>query len=541
MTSSRIAHRTLPLRWLLPALIAFFPEAAGPAPASGHVHAHLRFVVGLRQGLVASPQDGRLLVILGRRGDGEPRLGIGLPDKNDAILLGRDVRGLRPGGSMEVDDSAAAYPLRSLDDLPAGDYYVQALLATNRDLRGINRPGDLFSVPVKVSLSPRRREPVRLDLSLQEPPETLPPDTRFVKYLKIPSRLLSEFHGRPIYLRAAVILPRVYDEDPSRRYPLWIHIGGYGQRYTDAAQWMGGGSEFERAWAAPDAPSLLVLHLDGAGPFGDPYQVNSANNGPYGDAVTQELIPYVEKTFRAMGTPASRVLEGASTGGWVSLALQVFYPDLFNGAWSFCPDGVDFRAFQLLNIYSDDNAYVNARGFERPSARNVDGDVLFTMRRELQLENVLGAGDSWTLSGEQWGAWNAVYSPRRADGMPVPLWDPATGKIDHAVAESWKKYDLRLQLEGHWKELGPRLQGKIHVWVGDADTFFLNNAVHLLDNFLAGARPAYQGSITYGPREKHCWMGLSERELMARLAAAAGEGPAIVSRSARGGGACDRR
>jgi S-formylglutathione hydrolase FrmB len=267
---------------------------------------------------------------------------------------------------------------------------------------------------------------------------------------------------------------------------------------------------------------MLVLQLDGAGPFGDPYQVNSANNGPYGDAVTLELIPYVEKTFRGIGTPESRVLDGGSTGGWVSLALQVGYPDAFNGTWSFCPDGVDFRAFQLVDIYSDANAYVNAHGFERPSARDVNGDILFTMRLELRLENVLGSEDSWTLSGGQWGAWNAAYGPKGSNGKPAPLWDPATGAIDHSVAENWKEHDLRLLLEQNWPDLGPRLRGKIHIWVGEADTYFLNNAVHLLENFLVTASPPYEGSITYGPRQEHCWAGISEQELEARMAAATG-------------------
>jgi S-formylglutathione hydrolase FrmB len=438
------------------------------------------------------------------------------------VILGRDARGLAPGGSVEVDARAAAYPIPELSDLPAGEYFVQALLATNRDLRGLNRPGDLYSVPLRAHLDPRRRRLLRLELTEREPPDTPPPDTEFVRYVKIQSRLLTEFHGRPIFLRSGVILPRDFGKDPSRRYPLRIHIGGYGERYTSVARWMKEGSEFRKAWAAPDAPSMLVLHLDGAGPFGDPYQVNSENNGPYGDAVTRELIPYVEVKFRGIGTPASRVLDGGSTGGWVSLALQIHHPDAFSGAWSFCPDGVDFRALQLVDIYSDANAYVNSHGFERPSARDINGDVLFTMRNELQLENVLGAGDSWTLSGQQWGAWNAAYGPRGSDGNPATLWDPTTGEIDHAVAEAWKKHDLRLHLQERWADLGPRLRGKIHVWVGEADTFFLNNAVHLLEEFLLAARPAYEGSITYGPRKEHCWVDLSERELMARMAAAAG-------------------
>ncbi len=277
------------------------------------------------------------------------------------------------------------------------------------------------------------------------------------------------------------------------------------------------GSEFHDVWMADDAPRMIFVLLDGAGPLGDPYQVNSANHGPYGDAVTRELIPYIEKTYRGIGRGSARELDGGSTGGWVSLALQIFYPDYWSGAWSFCPDGVDFRSFQLLNIYEDHNAYVNGHGFERPSARDVTGDVRYTMRHECSLENVLGLGDSWTMSGGQWGAWNATYGPRGKDGRPVPLWNPRTGVINRAATEHWKAYDLRRVLEQNWADLGPKLRGKIHIWVGDADDYFLNNAVHRLDEFLSQAQPPYEGSISYGPGHGHCWIALSEREIMSQM------------------------
>src|SRR5437660_4176116 len=214
---------------------------------------------------------------------------------------------------------------------------------------------------------------------------------------------------------------------------------------------------------------MLLHHLDGPAPYGDPYQVNSANNRPYGDAVTRELIPHVEKKFRGVGRPYARVLDGTSTGGWVSLALQVFYPDFFNGAWSYAPDPVDFRAYELINIYKDDNAYVNRHGFERPSKRNVWGDTIYNVRHECQVENVLGRGNRWWVSGKDWCAWNAVFGPRGSDGLPKPLWDGKTGAIDRSVTEHWQKYDLRLVLTRNWKEIGPQLKGKLHICVGDAD------------------------------------------------------------------------
>jgi hypothetical protein len=263
---------------------------------------------------------------------------------------------------------------------------------------------------------------------------------------------------------------------------------------------------------------MILLHVDGAGPFGDPYQVNSANNGPFGDALTQELIPYVEREFRGNG---KRVLDGGSTGGWVSLALQIFYPEFFSGAWSSCADGVDFRAFQLVDIYKDANAYVNSFGFERPAARNLHGDVKYSMRHECgSLENVLGRGDSWTLSGGQWGAWNAVYGPRGADRKPIALWDPRSGTIDHSVAEQWKKYDLRLYLENNWKTLAPKLNGKLNIWIGDADDYFLNNAMHLFEEMTRRLEPKSEVRIVFSPGKGHCWRGISEVEMMKEMAIA---------------------
>jgi hypothetical protein len=281
---------------------------------------------------------------------------------------------------------------------------------------------------------------------------------------------------------------------------------------------MAEGSDFRELWLADDTPRMLYLHLDGAGPHGDPYQVNSANNGPYGDAVTRELIPYVEKRYRGVGAAHARVLDGPSTGGWVALALQIFYPDFFNGAWAHAPDPVDFRAFELIDIYRDRNAYVNARGFERPAARDLNGDVRTTVRHDCQLERVLGRGDRWELSGNDWAAWNAVFGPRGADGLPRPLWDGKTGKLERVAAEHWKKYDLRRVLEKDWKTLGPKLRGKLRIWVGEADEYFLNNAVHLLDDFLRSAKPAYEGKIVYGPGKGHGWEGISQREMMREMA-----------------------
>lgn len=499
------------------ALSAARHDAAQP-PATA-----LRFEVTVGPDLLDKPADGRLLVVLGRNGRPEPRLRIDT-SQGSPVVLGVDANGLSSGGAVALDQKAAVFPIESLAKLPAGDYFAQAVFDVSRDLKLVNAPGNLYGEPLRVTIDPAAGGTVKLALTRKVPPEELPADTEQVKFVKLKSELLSKFHGRPIYLRAGVVLPRDFDKDADRRYPLRVHTGGFATRFTSAAAFARPGSRFAQAWMADDAPRMLLLHLDGAGPFGDPYQINSANNGPYGDAVTQELIPYVEKKYRGIGQPYARVLDGASTGGWVSLALQVFYPDFFNGVWSHAPDPVDFRAFELVNIYDEPNVYVNRFGFERPSAREVNGDVRFTMRYEVQIERVLGRGDRWELGGRDWGSWNAVFGPRGEDGLPKPLWDGKTGKIDRGVLEHWKKYDLRLTLERNWPTLGPKLRGKLRIWVGDADDYFLNNAVHLLDDFLSKAQPAYEGKITYGPRAGHGFHVLSERQMLDEMAAAVEKG-----------------
>jgi Putative esterase len=480
----------------------------------------LHFEIQVAPGLLAKPQNGRLFVVMSRSGTAEPRTSISDTGMDAPPVLARDVNNFAAGATATIDAKAIAFPLADLAQLPAGDYRVQAVFDFNLDLASVNAPGNLYSRVKTVHLDPQQGGTIKIELTEQVPPERLPADTDYVKYVRLQSDLLTKFHGRPIYLRAGVILPRDFEKDAAERYPLRIEIGGYGSRYTNVQRMMAAGSGFRRTWLADDTPRMVLLHLDGDGPFGDCYQVNSDNNGPYGDAVTQELIPYIEKKFRCIGEPSARVLNGGSTGGWVSLALQIFYPDFFNGTWSGYPDGVDFRAFQLINIYEDDNAYVNRWGFERPSARTLNGDVKFTIRHECQMENVLGAGDRWTMSGQQWGAWNAVYGPRGADGRPVPLWDARTGKIDRRVVDHWKRYDLRLQLAQNWKQLAPRLRGKLHIWVGEADDYFLNNAVHLLDAFLATAEPPYEGRITYGPGQGHGWTPIGEAQMMKEMMAA---------------------
>ncbi len=271
-------------------------------------------------------------------------------------IFGVDVRAVGVGDTVVVDGSASAFPYATLADLPPGDYLAQAVLDLSQNHRSHGAPGNLYSQARPFSVGSAPGGAVSLRLTERVRAERAPDETAHVRFVRLRSARLSRFHGRPFDLWAGVILPRGYEDDPARRYPVRVRIGGYGDRYTEVVRLMRPGSAFREAWLADDVPRMILVHLNGAGPYGDPYQVNSANNGPYGDAITMELIPLIEARFRAVGQPAARVIDGGSTGGWVALALQIFYPDFFNGAWSSCPDRLDFRRLQLVNIYEDANA-----------------------------------------------------------------------------------------------------------------------------------------------------------------------------------------
>ena len=392
-----------------------------------------------------------------------------------------------------------------LSDLPAGEYTAQAFLLTNRDINLPTAPGNRRSAVVLFTAPGA----VKLTLDAVQPDDT-PADTGTLKFLRVPSQKLSDFHGRPMVCRVGVVLPKDFATQPDKKYALHVHVGGFGTRYTAAR------------FLRPD-PRFVQIVLDGAGPYGDPYQVDSANNGPYGAALTEEVIPLVEKQFRCLGTPKSRFTSGGSTGGWVSLALQVFYPDFFNGCWSQCPDSVTFSAFELIDIYRDANVYVNRHGFERASKRTLDGDTVFSVRHESRLEVVLGRGGRWELGGRDWGSWNAAYGPRGTDGRPVPLWDGKTGAIDQSALDHWKKYDLLNVIQRDWPTLGPKLAGKVNLWVGDADDYFLNNAVHRLKAMLdARTDPKFDGHILIDMRKPHSSGGWTEREMLDAMAKRAG-------------------
>lgn len=485
---------------------------------SALAHAQQSIEIALAPGLRPAHPGGRVLVVLAAADSKNPLRAIGDTGMDAAPLFGTDAPDWKAGAPSDItariDAGSAAFPLASFAQVKPGEYNVQALLRCHPDLLVDDAPGNLYSAPQRVRIDPSQPGTLRLELSKSFDGPELPADTAEVRFVRLRSEKLSRFHGREMFLRAAVLLPAGFDEQPERRYPLMVEIGGYGQRCASLARMYAKGSRMLGNWNAESLPRFLLVMPDGAGPLGDPYQVDSENHGPYGAALTEELIPHIESRFRGLGEARARFTTGHSTGGWVSLALQVHYPEFFNGCWSFAPDGVDFRHFQLIDVYKDKNAYVNRHGFERASKRTIDGDIEFSVRHECQLENVLGMGDSWTRSGGQWGAWNATYGPRGKDGAPSSLWDPRTGELEDGLRNAWKRHDLRLKLEENWKTLAPKLSGKLHVFVGDADDYFLNNAVVRLENFLKRAEPAHGGEIRFGWRAGHGYHPLSVEEVL---------------------------
>jgi len=550
---------SIPSRWKLAVvstttlgalLLTLHLSAHGPTdPETG-----LSFV-SFPEARSAEPLDGRVLLLISTQGDPEkdepePRFQVRAGVR--AIqLFGVDVEGLEPGEPAVIDVGVFGYPHDSLAELPAGDYWVQAVLHKYETFhradghvvklpmdRGEGQqweraPGNLYSEPVHLELDPAQKRRVEIRLDREIPPLEPPEDTEWVKHVEIRSELLSDFWGRDMHLGAHVLLPAGFDEHPEARYPLMIFhghfpadFGGfrteppdpdleceYSERfdvecYNRIVQQEA--YDFYRTWTGPDFPRFLVIEIQHANPYyDDSYAVNSANLGPYGDAITHELIPHIEKQFRGIGESWARFLYGGSTGGWEALAAQVFYPDDYNGCFAACPDPIDFRAYTLVDIYQDNNAYYAQGPFRRvarPGHRDYLGQVDQTLEDDNHMELVLGTRGR---SGDQYDIWEAVYSPVDDDGYPKRLWDKRTGEIDPAVAEHWREhYDLRHILERDWASLGPKLEGKIHVYVGDMDNYYLNNAVYLMEDFLESTEnPYYGGEVDYGDRAEHCWNG----------------------------------
>ncbi len=387
------------------------------------------------------------------------------------------------------------------DDIPEGTYNIQVLWHQQFEESRIVAPGNIYS----------RRELVRiegdvhLDLVLDQiiPPRQVMEHSH-VKEFRIISDTLSAWWGKPVELIASVLLPHGYFDQPGTAWPIRYNVSGYGGRYI-RVNFLSRDQEFYNWWFSDKAPGVINVFLDGEGPFGDSYQLDSENSGPYGYALIHELIPALERAYRNTDDARTRFVDGCSTGGWVSLALQMFYPDHFNGVFSYSPDAVEFTNYQLINIYEDDNAYYNKYGYLRPVSREITGQPVMSLREFIRYENVLGTSNTYLNSGGQFSAHTALYSPHRSEGLPAPLFDPFTGTIDREVAEAWKKYDLLIHARENWLTLGPKLSGKIYIWMGDMDQYYLNMATRTFHAFLKSTTdPVSDAIVEFTPMEGHC-------------------------------------
>lgn len=546
----------------------------------------ITFNVSIDEALTSEPQDGRLVLLLSTTDEREPRFLL-TDGPNTQLGFGMDVTDLSTQDKAVFDNDAFGYPIMSLDDVPPGKYYVQALLNRYEDFalstghtvslppekgegqQWNRKPGNFYSEPMEVEITVNGGE---FDVVMtQEIPEIEDPeDTEYIKHVKMKSKLLSDFWGRDVYLGANVLIPEGFDEHPEAKYPLMVFHGHFpydfgGFRTTPpdpdlepdySARFDVKGYniiqqqeayDFYTKWTGPDFPRMLIIEIQHANPYyDDSYAVNSANLGPYGDAITYELIPFIEEQFRGIGEGWARFLYGGSTGGWEALAAQVLYPEEYNGCFAACPDPIDFRAYVSMNLYEDKNAYYYESEFKkplRPGHRDYLGKVDASVKDMNYRELVLGTK---SRSGQQFDIWEAVYSLQGEDGYPQRIWDKRTGEIDQTVADYWKEnYDMRHILERDWETLGPKLEGKIHVYCGDMDNYYLNNAVYLMEKFLESTtNPYYGGEVDYGDRAEHCWNGDQENpnhisrlryntmyvpKILKRIEASAPEGADVTS------------
>ncbi len=536
----------------LTALSALLALAALALPAAARAQ---KFEVSFPSSLHSEPITGRVFVFISKNDRREPRFEAGSYARS-VPFFGVDVSALRPGATAVIDRGTEGFPLKSLSDLPAGDYYVQALVNVYTQFHrsdghviwahmdhweGQNyarSPGNLVSTVKRVHLDPSAGYDVKIALSEVIPPIQMPPDTKWVKHIKIQSKLLTKFWGHPMYLGATVLLPKGYDQHPDLHYPVIYDQGHFNLRapfgFNPNARPMSpaqraarrrmtayeGSYQFTHEWMSDSLPRMIAVTFQHPTPYyDDSYVVNSENDGPYGDAVMTELIPYVESHFRIIRKPYARMLTGGSTGGWESIALQVFHPKFFGGTWTLYPDPVDFRNFQLIDLYTDTSAFVpNASGWwvtPRYMMRSTDGQPHTTVAQLSHMEAVLG---SHGRSGQQFNAFDAVWGPVGKDGYPEQIWNKHTGHINKDVVAYMRDHglDLRAYLAKNWSSIGPDLVDKIHVYVGDMDTYYLNLAVYRLQAFFRQTKdPHYTGTFEYGrPMKPHGWQPFTNAELI---------------------------
>lgn len=457
--------------------------------------------------------NGRLYLFLSTNPQVEPRTQTWPSPWGGTAIFAKNIEAFDiDNGITILDDQSWNSTVEwSLNDIPEGDYYVQVLWDQDQSESRIDAHGNLYTLKQKVTLTESKSINLELDQVIEERQIT---KHLLVREVDFRSDLLSKWWSKDVTLKASILLPHKYSK--GQAYPIRYNVAGYGGRYTRINRLIND-KDFMGWWDSEASPQVITVFLDGEGPFGDSYQMDSDNSGPYGSALIKEFIPYVENEFRGTSIAETRFVDGCSTGGWVSLGLQLYYPESFNGVFSYSPDAVEFENYQLINHYEDKNAYTNEFGYPRPVMRDTKGEPMLTMKQFITYENVLGSSDSYLDSGGQFSAHNALYSPKGKNGLPEAIFDPLTGDINQEVAEYWKKYDFKIYAEKNWDTLGPKLQGKIFIWMGDMDHFYLNPATRSFDQFLQSTEnPKSDANIVFTPMSGHC-SEYSHKEVLLKI------------------------
>ena len=385
------------------------------------------------------------------------------------------VKNVQPGKAIIIDDRAVAYPT-ALSDIERGEYYVQIVWDRNLGGRAIAAsPGNMYSKSQKINITKDTKKVFSIVAAQLIPAEKEFKETAFIKELKAPSALLSTFHKRSMTVDAAIILPKEYNDQPNRKFPVLFIVSGYGGDYhTLSGDTIPG--------LPVDSIPFIKVYLDGNCSLGHSVYANSDNNGPWGDALTTEFIPLLEQKYRCNG---AKLLTGHSSGGWTVLWLQTQYPKVFDGCWSSSPDPVDFKSFQKVNLYEDKNMFYGKDSSLRLVATVAGNYPWATMKTIYQMENVV-------YRGEQIHSFDAVFSKKGIDGKPESICNSKTGEINAAVFSHWKNYDISANLKNNWESVKSALDGKVRVSVGTQDNFLLNYAVTMLQTQMKQLNSSFQ-------------------------------------------------
>jgi len=457
------------------------PPALRVAPAAGATQAaapgRLIFRITLDRDLAPQGASGRLLVFMSAAEKPQKSLGTGFIP-GGTWLAAVELTHLGAGETHVFDPDTLAYP-HPFSAAKLGNYQVMALLDVDHSYAYSGEgPGDLKSSVLAVAnLDPAAAAPVDLTLSKVNAVEPAPADTEDIKLVEFTSSALSDFWGRPIRMQAGVVLPPGYAGKANNRYPTVYHLHGFSGDHREA--W-GKGAVVSKAMSEGRMAPMIHVFLNASCPSGAHQFADSANNGPWGRALTEEFIPHLEEKFRTSGTARGRFLTGHSSGGWASLWLQVTYPEYFGGAWSSAPDPVDLRSWTGIDATpgTRDNAYHEPDGSPKQLVRN-GSEWLASIEQFAGQEEVTGD------YGGQFASFEWVWSPRGQDGRPMKLFNRRSGELDPEVVAAWQKFDIRLILETNWATLEAKLKGKLNIFCGELDTFRLDEGVRLLAGFLA--------------------------------------------------------